>query len=393
MRVLFVSSSSSSRGGGESYLVFLAEALNRLGVETGLWLSSGRQMDGIAKAFEAHGPVFRQTYTNTFLRRTRSFSHLRPRLGNAGEIIDCWKAFRPDVLHLNKQCLEDGLDLLFLAGKAGIPNGCTIHITQTGRELEAFLGGWRDRVARRALRKYAGALWAIAGNRARSLEGFLADGREVASIPNGVSIPDRGDLAVARERMRKHYRETHGFEATSRVAVALGRLEPQKDPFRYLEILAALKERDPGLRGIWVGDGALRTAFEERIRSMDAEGWIHCAGWRENASDYLAMSDLYVHPARFEGLPFALLEAMAHGLPCVISPSLADDLTDMPRETWIIADPDRTGEWIGSLADPGILTRHGERARTLVSERFSQSVMAKAYLRHYNVLAGKEDEL
>ncbi|MFO7725219.1 MAG: hypothetical protein R6V45_06680, partial [Oceanipulchritudo sp.] len=106
MRVLFVSSSSGSRGGGEYFLVYLAQALKTEGVEVGLWLSSDAQMDGIAELFGDTGPVFRQPYVNTFLRRSRSLSHLLPAGRGMEALVEQWKAFKPDILHLNKQCPE-----------------------------------------------------------------------------------------------------------------------------------------------------------------------------------------------------------------------------------------------------------------------------------------------
>jgi glycosyltransferase involved in cell wall biosynthesis len=383
MRVLFVSSSSGSRGGGEFFLVYLARALKAEGVEVGLWLSADPQMDGIVELFGEAGPVFRHPYVNTFLRRTRSLSHLRPPGREMEAILEQWRAFQPDVLHLNKQCLEDGLDLLEAARRLDVAQGCTLHITQSAVELKAVMGRLRDAIARRALRLYPGGLWAIARNRADALEGFLGGKRKVACIPNGVRIPPEEEMRETADHMRREWGER--ITGGGPVAVSIGRLMPQKDPMRFLEIMDSWKAREPGLTAIWVGDGEMREAFEARIRQMGAVDWIHCAGWQEEATRFLCLADAYVHPARFEGLPFALLEAMAHGLPCVISPSLAADLKDMPPETWIIAGEDPE-VWLEPLTDAGRLAEKGREARALAVESFSLEAMARAYIQLYRQL-------
>lgn len=379
MRVLFVSSSSGSRGGGEFFLLYLAEALKSEGLEVGLWLSREPEMDGIAERFAPLGEVLRGPYRNTYRRKSRSFSHLFPSDRVLAPICEQWSTFRPDILHLNKQCLEDGLDLLEGANTFPVAQGCTLHITQTAVELKAFLGGLRDAVARRALRRYRGGLWAIARNRAEALQAFVGEGRAVSCIPNGVRIPTEAEM-IESARQGRATVALAGQDGP--VAVSVGRLEPQKDPMRFLEIMALWKARDAGLSAVWVGDGGMRAAFEERIAAMGAKDWITCVGWQESAHPFLAMADVYVHPARFEGLPFALLEAMAHGLPCVISPELAADLKDIPAETWILAGADEA-DWLAQLADRNGLEQRGRETRELAIQSFSLQAMARAYVDLY----------
>ena len=383
MRILFVSSSSGSRGGGEFFIVYLAEALKQLGLEVGLWMSDDPQMHGIASLFEKTGPVFRNPYKNTFLRKTRSFSHLMPLGSGLDKIRNQWSKFRPDVIHLNKQCLEDGLDLLQLADSQHTPHGCTIHITQTAVELKAFMAPLRDHISRRALTRYGGELWAIAKNRGIELQQFIGDSKQVKCIPNGVRIPVEDVIERERERMRSEYAER--LKTNGSIAVSVGRLEQQKDPFRFLEIVSQWKSREPNLSAIWVGDGSLREAFEKQISKMGAGDWINCVGWQEDAAPFLCIADVYVHPARFEGLPFALLEAMAHGLPCVISPELAADLTDIPRDIWILAT-ENSADWLPKLLDPQALRKRGMQTRELAKQSFSTEAMARSYIGLYEGL-------
>lgn len=383
MRVLFISSSSGSKGGGEFFLVFLARALKELGVEVGLWASSNPAMDGLCDLFSPIGDVFRNNYTNTYLRKTRSFSHAFDRVSSMTAIRSQWESFSPDFLHLNKQCLEDGLDLLELAQQTMIPQACTIHITQTAVELKAVMGGFRDGIARRKLRSYRFPLWAISYQRAEELGNFIGSTDAVPFVANGVRLPDLTEIENNRLEMLSQF---DGFiSPQSTVAVTVGRIEEQKNPFRFLEILEQWKTVNPNLVGIWVGDGRLRQAFESRIDQMNARDWIRCAGWVEDANPFLSLADVYVHPARFEGLPFSLLEAMSHKKPCVLSPSLASELKDMPLSTWIIAEEDPEA-WVPQITNPSLLKELAGKARTLVEEKFSEEAMARSYVDMYKTV-------
>ena len=61
-------------------------------------------------------------------------------VAQAGEWLQSLAAsMAPDVVHLNKQNLEDGLDLLRALDRCGLPSVCTIHLTQTARYLRGKL--------------------------------------------------------------------------------------------------------------------------------------------------------------------------------------------------------------------------------------------------------------
>ena len=91
VKILFASSSSGSRGGGETYLVYLGEALARRGHEVMLWTSSHPRMDEIAGRFAPFGAVHRTDYTNTYDRPRRSLAALLDRAA-AGRAAREWKA-------------------------------------------------------------------------------------------------------------------------------------------------------------------------------------------------------------------------------------------------------------------------------------------------------------
>jgi glycosyltransferase involved in cell wall biosynthesis len=70
-------------------------------------------------------------------------------------------------------------------------------------------------------------------------------------------------------------------------------------------------------RLILVGDGALRDELHARVRELDAGRYVHLTGARRDVPALLAAADAFVFSSDSEGLPIALIEAWAAGLPVV----------------------------------------------------------------------------
>jgi glycosyltransferase involved in cell wall biosynthesis len=98
-----------------------------------------------------------------------------------------------------------------------------------------------------------------------------------------------------------------------------GRLHGQKGYEDLLAVLPAVVASRPNAYFIWAGDGHERGELESRIRANALDGRVRMLGRRDDVPRLLHASDLFVLPSRFEGHPFALLEAMAAGLPAVAS--------------------------------------------------------------------------
>jgi L-malate glycosyltransferase len=81
----------------------------------------------------------------------------------------------------------------------------------------------------------------------------------------------------------------------------------------------AVKREFPGTQFVLVGDGAERPVFEEQVRALGMEKSFLFLGRRDDIPDILASCDIAVLPSKAEGLPNAVLEYMAAGLPCVVT--------------------------------------------------------------------------
>ena len=146
-------------------------------------------------------------------------------------------------------------------------------------------------------------------------------------LPGGLSRADEADRGPRR-----------------REVLAVARLVPQKGLDLLLQAFAALPMTSrEGWSLTLVGDGPERQALEQQARALGIEADVCFAGFRSDPLTFMQRASIFALPSRFEGMPNALLEAMAAGLPAVVSdasPGPLEMVRDgvhgcvVPREDW-----------------------------------------------------------
>lgn len=376
LRILFVSSSSGSQGGGELYLLYLGEALSQRGHEVILWASDHGRMDELCVTFAKFGQVVRAAYSNTYDYPLRAIQHMPSLVRRHKDLADSWNALKPDVIHLNKQCLEDGLDLLVAADYQTTPHLAFLHITQSASYLKAKHAGPRDWISRILLNRYTGPIISHS-NRIAQLREFLGrppGDRKIFSIDNGVRTPTDTEYIKTRTAGR----EMLNLSPNDFLILGVGRLENQKRPDRFREMALKLHKKIPGSRVVWVGAGRLEDEWDAWVDTNRMKQVFTRTGWQRDVFPYLAAADIYIHPASYEGMPFSLLEAMAWQKCCVIMRELANELEYFTDENAIVAD-EGLDDWIDAANDVAERARTAEDARQLVNDRFSLEHMAERY--------------
>ncbi len=372
MKILLVSSGSGSRGGGEIFLNYLGGALAARGHSVMTWMPAHARMNELASQCARFSEVVRAEFRNTYDYRSRSLATVfNSRASN--HVARQWAALKPDIIHVNKQNLEDGLDLLRAARVSGRPSVCTIHLTQTARYLRARGALARDLVAWWELRKFGGDYVAVQDTRRDELSSFLGSDARTRTIFNGVPPVDLNQIDGQRRAMRAEL----NIADDQLLVVGVGRLVPQKRPFVFLEMAKRLYKAHPQARFVWVGDGELSDEWQAAVARNGLSGVVSCTGWKSDVRPYLAAADLLLHTAEFEGLPFAIIEAMSVGVPCAISRSVAVELPFLDARNAIVYDDPGRLEHL--IARPQALKEVGEAARVLMNERFSDHAMAASY--------------
>jgi glycosyltransferase involved in cell wall biosynthesis len=132
-------------------------------------------------------------------------------------------------------------------------------------------------------------------------------------IPNGVYFRSPDVLRVAQLRLAlpSSWQER-------RLCLTVARLSPQKGHANLLEAIALLP---PALRQtwgfVWAGDGELMPQLRQRAIELGVAADVLLLGQTNAVPEWLALAEAFVLPSLYEGLPLALIEAMAVGLPCL----------------------------------------------------------------------------
>ena len=202
---------------------------------------------------------------------------------------------------------------------------------------------------------------------------------KISVIPNAVEF-DRFANAVAVDR------SILGL-STAPLVLFVGRLDPQKAPFILLEAFVRLLERHLDWQLLFVGDGSLRTSMEAWITQRGLDHRIRIAGWRPDIPELLKAADLLTLPSLWEGMPNIVLEAMAAGLPVVVSRVEGTEELIRDGETGLLVTPGSPIELERqietALTDPELCSRLINAAQLTVQKLFTLDRMVSAYEQLY----------
>ena len=136
------------------------------------------------------------------------------------------------------------------------------------------------------------------------------------------------------QRTAKQPVEHNYTEKSEKLIVAVGRLVPQKGYEDMLEVMHIVRQEVP-CKLLILGEGRLRAALEEKISSLNLKDVVLMPGFMENPWSYLATSDVFLSTSYWEGFSLAHIEAMACGVPLVLT-----DCDYGPKE---LIDPEQNG--------------------------------------------------
>ncbi len=167
--------------------------------------------------------------------------------------------------------------------------------------------------------------------------------------------------------------------------IAVGRLTRQKGFDWLLETSDAWLT--PEIRRDWtlwiVGDGEDRAKLEKIAETRGLGDFVRFCGWREDAKELIADSDLFLLPSRWEGMPNALLEAAALGRAtlCANVEGVAEILgEDASEQIYRPGDVEEQRVKLARLTDDAALRRDvGERNRRRVLAEFTVEATTKRY--------------
>ncbi len=253
----------------------------------------------------------------------------------------------------------------------------------------------------------AGALWTIrfrAATRrmARMSDWIIADSEasrqqviQYLRTPSErvVTVKLGGDAVAPlteaeRTFTRAELRKAHGWPPDARVILFVGALIPRKDPVLLLRAFAKVHAKRPDTRLLLVGASTRATPpLRKEAERLEVAGAVARPGHATDAdlARAYAGADLLALPSRFEGFGLPVLEAMAHGVPCVCS--TAGALREIAEGAALTFAPRDEGALVGHLGK--LLDEPAERARLTKAglERAAGFTWKKCAEETYEVLA------
>jgi len=367
MHILILNSEYPPIGGGASNAsAYLAGQLARLGQQVTVLTAAYRDLPG------------EETKDGVRVLRLPGLRRQADRSTTTEQIIFMMSA---SVLGLVKvRRLQPDVVLAFFGAPSGVAawiwskfSGLPYIVSLRGGDVPGFrpydfarqhrlLGPWLRRVWRRA-----GAVVANSEGLRQLAIGFEAL-VPIQVIPNGV------DLEAFRAGERQW---------TPPRLLFVGRIVYQKGLDLLFDALGQLKDLPWQLD--LVGDGPRVSHLKEQAASLGLADKIRFLGWLSRAElpKTYQQANLFVYPSRHEGMPNAVLEAMASGLP-VLATRIAGNEELVSADTGVLVAPEDAAALQAALGpllvDAGLRQRLGSAARQRVEQTYSWHGVAQAYL-------------
>jgi glycosyltransferase involved in cell wall biosynthesis len=277
---------------------------------------SGTASDGLPSVKNVVATFQRPSSGTTFLRSAEE-------AGLEVNVIREGFAFDPGVIRQLREVIEKQRPHIiqsmnfkshFLVRLLGLQRNCKWVAVHHGYTWTNFKNTLYNQLDRWSLRK-ADAVVTVCVPFARELEKF------------GVR-PER--LVVQHNSIRPFAPVSHGeteeLKSALRIPenaitlISVGRLSKEKGHIDLIDAMAKVRADFKGsrpLRLVIVGDGPEGSAIEKRIRELSLNDIVISAGFQSNVAPYYQIADVAVLPSHSEGSPYALLEAMAAGVPIV----------------------------------------------------------------------------
>jgi glycosyltransferase involved in cell wall biosynthesis len=231
--------------------------------------------------------------------------------------------------------------------------------------------------------------------------GMVAEGKECGLdpskflwMPNPV---DTEQFCPAPKAVRAIMREQLGVDAGAEVILFVGRLAPEKELASLIEAFSRVAKQRNRAHLVLVGDGPLRLALDALVEQRGLRARVTFAGSlpAPDVLRWLQAADVFTLVSSVEGLPVSLIEAMAVGLPSVVSDIPANTQLIEAESTGVVAKL-RDVESLGGallqlLENPEMRVQMGQAARKRVEHDYSTVTVGEMYENLFSEALGGGD--
>jgi len=201
----------------------------------------------------------------------------------------------------------------------------------------------------------------------------------ISVVHTGVGLPERSPDSGVRDALRASW----GISRNAPVIMTAARLSYEKGLGTLIDAVPRMLAAVPDMQLIIAGDGPLREELQRRIESYNMTNTVRMLGFCDDVNRIMQAADLFVLPSRMEGMPNALLEAMAAGLPVVASrvggiPEAVEDGVE-----GLLVSPGNPAELadavIRIMSSTIVHARMSQAARRRIDDQFRVDLVARRY--------------
>ena len=176
-----------------------------------------------------------------------------------------------------------------------------------------------------------------------------------------------------------------------KIVMHIGNFSPEKNHEFLLDIFSEVKEENPGIKLVCVGNGVTFQTIKQQIKTQNLENSVFLLGFRKNIPELLAQADCFVLASKIEGVPGVILEAASQRVPSVatkvggVPEVLINNKTGFVIENF---DKKEFKKRVISLVTSPVLNKEmGDNAFNLVQQEFNPLKNAKKFEKLYARLA------
>lgn len=204
-------------------------------------------------------------------------------------------------------------------------------------------------------------------------------------IPIGINM----EPYVAENRQKARHR--FGVVDDTKIIVFVGRLDWQKGLDIMLHAVSQLRIVNSRFKVWIIGDGPLRSTLEAQIDQTGLSKIVQLWGNQDDIASFLFASDIFVLPSRYEAMPSSILEAMAAGLPCIVTKVGDNDRVIGDGIGGIVIPPediDQLVRALHTLLTDAALRRQMSKAARERSKDYDEKTMVKQIEHVYQFVLG-----
>ncbi len=265
------------------------------------------------------------------------------------------------------------------------------HADMIGRFIGRLLGVRQIICSQRTNLMRYGSSWSLLEKHSQRLvdayvvqtnvmKGILMSGLKIHPlllniIPNAVILPPLKDRSILKAKL--------SFDDSALLITCVANLKPGKGHQILLKAFAQLHGRYPSIHLLLVGSGPDKPAIKRQLGQMASGSAVHLLGYRPDIADILGASDIFVLPTEREGMSNAILEAMAAGLPCVITDIPVNRELISNNKTGLLSDYDDAHDLQSQLErlikDEDLRRQLGQAARQYVRDHHSLPYVVRGW--------------